>query len=332
MHWGMTGVSMRRRAVTTAAALGFVLAASGVLPATTAAAPVTAGYRDFSYTGASAPTGEKPQSKLWFNDGIWWGNLFNSASKTYHIYRLDWATQTWSDTGTRGRHAAEGMERRQVGRRAPLRGQRRVRDDRRVERQGLALLVQQLDQDLLARLRLPGHRLHRRGGGGRPRDGYDGSRLGHLHAGQQGLGHHSVGCRADDLDRTLRHPLARGRQPDLRRHLLDRRLRRQDRRHVEQPEPDRLGDVLGHPRRWCRRWRFGLGRQHGGPGSPSTPTTISISSSSRQTRPAGSTRSPRPRSTPAAPLSSCCSCSSRTATGNGIPSGRSRTTRRAPSS
>jgi hypothetical protein len=100
MHRGMTGVSMRRRAVTMAAALGFVLAASGVLPATTAAAPVTAGYRDFSYSGASAPSGEKPQSKLWYNDGIWWGNLFNSASKTYHIYRLDWATQTWSDTGT----------------------------------------------------------------------------------------------------------------------------------------------------------------------------------------------------------------------------------------
>ena len=100
MDTGMTARSRRRRAVTLAAAVGFIVAASGVLPASAAAAPVTAGYRDFSYSGTSAPTGEKPQSKLWYNDGIWWGNLFNSASKTYHIYRLDRGTQTWSDTGT----------------------------------------------------------------------------------------------------------------------------------------------------------------------------------------------------------------------------------------
>src|SRR4030065_175202 len=34
-----------------------------------------AGYRVFSYetTTPADVTGEKPESKLWWNDGIWWG-------------------------------------------------------------------------------------------------------------------------------------------------------------------------------------------------------------------------------------------------------------------
>ena len=60
------------------------------------------GHRDGSFTGAvSSPTGEKPQSKLWFNDGSWWADLFEPVSLTHHIWRLDRVTQTWSDTGTR---------------------------------------------------------------------------------------------------------------------------------------------------------------------------------------------------------------------------------------
>jgi Bacterial Ig-like domain len=60
------------------------------------------GYRDFSFSAPSVsnPTGEKPQSKLWFNDGTWWGSLFNRSTEAYHIYRYDRATHTWSDTGT----------------------------------------------------------------------------------------------------------------------------------------------------------------------------------------------------------------------------------------
>jgi len=58
------------------------------------------GYKDFLYTGATAPTGQKPQSKLWFADGIWWGVLFNKSTANFEIYRLNWATQSWSTTGT----------------------------------------------------------------------------------------------------------------------------------------------------------------------------------------------------------------------------------------
>lgn len=56
------------------------------------------GTKDFSYTGTTAPTGQKPQSKLWFNDGLWWGSLFNRSTGKFDIYRFNWTTSTWTDT------------------------------------------------------------------------------------------------------------------------------------------------------------------------------------------------------------------------------------------
>jgi large repetitive protein len=76
-----------------AAAVMALLAASGP-------ARADVGYRDFTYVGATKPTGDKPQSKLWFNDGVWWGSLFNSFTGRFEIYRLDASTQAWSTTGT----------------------------------------------------------------------------------------------------------------------------------------------------------------------------------------------------------------------------------------
>ncbi|GAA1627125.1 Ig-like domain-containing protein [Georgenia ruanii] len=65
------------------------------------AEPVEAGYRDFSYgSSISAPTGDKPQSKLWYNDNSWWGVLYNATSKQWEIYKFDVASQSWSTTGT----------------------------------------------------------------------------------------------------------------------------------------------------------------------------------------------------------------------------------------
>jgi hypothetical protein len=70
---------------------------------TSASTPLATGYLDFSYPSTpvvvSGPTGEKPESKLWWNDGFWWGSLYKSAAGAYHIYRLNWGTQTWEDTG-----------------------------------------------------------------------------------------------------------------------------------------------------------------------------------------------------------------------------------------
>jgi hypothetical protein len=72
---------------------------AGLLSVSGAAEAADVGVVDFSYTGASAPTGQKPQSKLWYADGTWWGSLYNSAAGDFHIYRFDWATDRWSDTG-----------------------------------------------------------------------------------------------------------------------------------------------------------------------------------------------------------------------------------------
>lgn len=64
--------------------------------------PHDIGYEGHSYDGASgSPSGSKPQSKLWWNDGSWWAALFNGTTDDHHIYRLDQSTQRWVDTGTK---------------------------------------------------------------------------------------------------------------------------------------------------------------------------------------------------------------------------------------
>jgi hypothetical protein len=65
-----------------------------------ASATVDVGHEGHSYLGTSSPTAEKPESKLWWNDGFWWGSLFDPATSGYHIYRLDAATQSWAKAGT----------------------------------------------------------------------------------------------------------------------------------------------------------------------------------------------------------------------------------------
>lgn len=71
------------------------------------------GYKDFSYSGASAPTGQKPQSKLWFNNNAWWGILYNNVVRKYQIYRFNWSAQSWSSTSvnvdTRSKSSADAM-------------------------------------------------------------------------------------------------------------------------------------------------------------------------------------------------------------------------------
>jgi len=67
-----------------------------------------AGFRGPSYAGAdSFPSGTKPQSKLWWNDGSWWGCLWSTRAQFLMIHRLDPLTQRWIDTGT----AVEGRTR-----------------------------------------------------------------------------------------------------------------------------------------------------------------------------------------------------------------------------
>jgi len=66
------------------------------------APPPDVGYRDFNFgtVSTSEPTSEKPQSKLWWNDGLWWGGLWNPTANRYEIHRFDLASQNWITTGT----------------------------------------------------------------------------------------------------------------------------------------------------------------------------------------------------------------------------------------
>jgi hypothetical protein len=77
-----------------------LLASVLVVTTTPAAALESIGKRGPSFSGASgSPSGSKPQSKLWYHDGDWWGVLFDTGSADFHIFRLNTATQTWQDTG-----------------------------------------------------------------------------------------------------------------------------------------------------------------------------------------------------------------------------------------
>ncbi|MDP9696365.1 UNVERIFIED_ORG: hypothetical protein J2X79_003945 [Arthrobacter globiformis] len=71
-----------------------------VVPVTASAAVGDVGVEDFSHSGTGTPTGTKRQENaLWFNDGIWWGNLWDTASSNFHIFRFNAATSSWVNTG-----------------------------------------------------------------------------------------------------------------------------------------------------------------------------------------------------------------------------------------
>ncbi|MGH3094180.1 MAG: calcium-binding protein [Gaiellaceae bacterium] len=69
-------------------------------PPVAGAAPGDIGFEGPSSAGAgSAPTGSKPESKLWWNDGFWWASIWHALSEDFHIFRLEVGSQTWVDTG-----------------------------------------------------------------------------------------------------------------------------------------------------------------------------------------------------------------------------------------
>lgn len=96
-----TDVMPARAAVRSGASVGIVLSVVLSTVPSRAQTPVQAGFRDFSYgTAANTPSGEKPESKLWWNDGVWWGSLISPDAAQYRIHRFDAAAQAWVDTGT----------------------------------------------------------------------------------------------------------------------------------------------------------------------------------------------------------------------------------------
>jgi hypothetical protein len=86
------------------------LIASLLIGGIVAADPIEVGFRGPSYplgTGFnSEPTGEKPESKLWWNDGSWWGILWSTDRNAYSIHELkrsidefNRVTRNWVDRG-----------------------------------------------------------------------------------------------------------------------------------------------------------------------------------------------------------------------------------------
>ena len=101
--------SARRTMLTLVSVAVAALFTAGTVLAST---PVTVGYRDHGYGGASRPSSDKPQSKLWYAGGSWWAGMFYNTTVTpkyseFRIWKLNEATHTWAvqgagtDTSTR---------------------------------------------------------------------------------------------------------------------------------------------------------------------------------------------------------------------------------------
>ncbi|TDL41783.1 hypothetical protein E2R57_00420 [Arthrobacter nitrophenolicus] len=82
------------------AALLVVLGAVLVAPVPATAETGDVGVEGPSHAGTGTPTGTKrANSSLWFNDGAWWGNLWNTTTSDFEIFRFDPATNSWTSTG-----------------------------------------------------------------------------------------------------------------------------------------------------------------------------------------------------------------------------------------
>ena len=99
-HAPTGGPTARALALLTVLVL-LTLGMSVASPAPTArAATGDVGVEGLSHSGTGTPTGTKrAESVLWWNDGSWWGNLWDTVSGDFHIFRLDTTTQKWLDTG-----------------------------------------------------------------------------------------------------------------------------------------------------------------------------------------------------------------------------------------
>jgi hypothetical protein len=95
---GGWGCRARRGLMALLLSTSLCLVASPVQPAVADTGDV--GSQGPSHSGTSTPTGTKrTESVLWFNDGSWWGNLWDTVSQDFHIFRYDRGAGRWVDTG-----------------------------------------------------------------------------------------------------------------------------------------------------------------------------------------------------------------------------------------
>ena len=96
-------MTARRSARLLAVAVLLALVGSGLhlgSAAVQAEPPSVLSYRDFQFAeGVTSPTADKPQSKLWFADGSWWGLMATAEDGKVNIFELT-DSHAWRDTGT----------------------------------------------------------------------------------------------------------------------------------------------------------------------------------------------------------------------------------------
>ena len=187
---GGRGLAKGRLWVVLLAMLGLALAG---FPAEAKAAPGDIGYEGPSTAGAgSGTTATKPESKVWWNDGLWWASMWDTASADFHIFRLNQATQTWADTGVALDDRGGKPCRRPVGRRRgqALRGLPRLHRVRghRLGEPSLPLQLRRGHGYVYEGYGISSHDQQLQARGARDRQGLDRQALGDLAAGQQDLG------------------------------------------------------------------------------------------------------------------------------------------------
>ncbi|WP_294568013.1 Ig-like domain-containing protein [uncultured Arthrobacter sp.] len=73
-----------------------------VMPVAASGATGDVGVEGPSHSGTGTPTGTKrATSNLWFHDGSWWGNLWDTSSSDFHIFRFSPSTNSWVNTGVK---------------------------------------------------------------------------------------------------------------------------------------------------------------------------------------------------------------------------------------
>jgi PKD repeat protein len=97
------GMNLRRGLARVLSAAAVVAAVVALSPGQAQAAAGDIGYKDQSFTAAvgnTAPTADKPESKLWWAYNTWWADMWSESAAAHHIFKLDVNTQAWTDTGT----------------------------------------------------------------------------------------------------------------------------------------------------------------------------------------------------------------------------------------
>jgi hypothetical protein len=89
----------RRLLVVLAGVLALLAGGLRAAPGASAAVGVPASFLDQSYSAASPPSADKPQSKLWFTDGSWWALMVEAGGTATYIHRL-MPDHTWRKAST----------------------------------------------------------------------------------------------------------------------------------------------------------------------------------------------------------------------------------------